>query len=148
MATAQGRIATWYVVKYVARTSSAAKTPDRRFSSLIFSTVIPARAGTQLSSSVSTDTTSNTSRFGPIASDAVTFCFPLTNWPKSAGNLAEPIHQLLTGDPVEAPQHGGPPARAKDDDFIAGARRGRPFLLVRLDSTKKVEPAVAPFDRT
>src|SRR5437016_6290970 len=42
----------------------------------MFSTVIPVRVGTQLSSSVSTETTSNTSEFELAVSDAVTVCLP------------------------------------------------------------------------
>src|SRR5260370_38313429 len=56
--SALGRIATWYVVKYVVRIWSLSKKRDRRLSSRTFSTVIPARAGIQVPSSVSTQTTS------------------------------------------------------------------------------------------
>src|SRR2546428_2689880 len=72
MSAARGSVATWYVVKNVARTSSAPKNRDSRGSALMLFSVIPVRAGTQLSSSVSTETTTSTSPREPNASDGVT----------------------------------------------------------------------------
>src|SRR5260370_24650047 len=117
MATAQGRIATWYVVTYVVRICSLSKKRDRRLSSRTFSTVIPARVGIQVSSSVSTETTSNTSPFEHSASDEVTVLYlcryPISK-PQRAASGVRPAGPYPTHPATPRPWRGHllPPRRA------------------------------------
>src|SRR5258706_8732790 len=115
---ARGSIATWYVVKYVGRTPRRSKNVARPRSSPIFSTVTPLRVRCQLSSSVSIETMTMTSR------------------------MATPLRH-----PIERAHPAAAPAGAKHHDLAGRALRGGPVPLVGVFAAQEVEPLVAALDR-
>src|SRR5260370_21757787 len=87
-------------------------------SSAMFSTVTPGRVRCQLSSSVSIETTTVTSRMA-----------------------------TTLRDPIQRAHPPAPPPGAEDDDFARHALRARPVALVRVSAAQEIEPPVPALDR-
>src|SRR5258708_7587181 len=87
-------------------------------SSAMFSTVTPVRVRCQLSSSVSIETTTVTSRMA-----------------------------TTLRDPIQRAHPPAPPPGAEDDDFARHALRARPVALVRVSAAQETEPPVPALDR-
>src|SRR3989442_5778455 len=135
MSAVQGSAATWYVVKYVARTPSVRSKPSSRRSSRMFPSVTPSRRGSQLSSSVSIETIRTTSAI----------CLVLRRRGER-GALAEARPE--PPGPVEDAQPAAAPAPSEHYQLTCDVPHGGPLQLVRFLAPQEIEAPIATLNGT